>query len=85
MKAHGKYVADLPNIIADISRPNKLSLVNQLNLKFDVFGGLSHNQQEFIKNNFAKAVTNKETLQVLQNGGEHMLQSVLNMQLIRFY
>ena len=82
MKAHGKYVADLPNIIADISRPNKLSLVNQLNLKFDVFGGLSHNQQEFIKNNFAKAVANKETLQVLQNGGEHMLQSVLNMALL---
>ena len=82
MKAHTKYSADLPNIIADISRPNKLSLVNQLNLKFDIFGGLSHNQQEFIKNNFAKAVANKETLQVLQNGGEHLIQSVLNMALL---
>lgn len=81
-KAHLKYSSDLPNIVLDLQRPVKKSFVNQVNLMFDVFGGLTHDQQAFIKTNMLKAIGNKESLQVLQNGGEHLINSVLNMALL---
>lgn len=81
-KAHLKYSQDLPNIVLDLQRPVKKSFVNQVNLMFDVFGGLTHDQQAFIKNNMLKAIGNKESLQILQNGGEHLINSVLNMALL---
>lgn len=81
--AHLAYAKDLPNILADTGRPTKHSLVNQLNLLTDIFGGLTHEQNDFIKNTILKGITDPSTLQVLQTGGEHMVQSVLNMALLK--
>lgn len=81
--AHMAYAKDLPNILADTGRPTKHSLVNQLNLLTDIFGGLTHEQNDFVKNTILKGITDPSTLQVLQTGGEHMVQSVLNMALLK--
>jgi len=81
--AHLAYAKDLPNILADAGRPNKHSFVNQLNLLTDVFGGLTHDQNDFIKNTILKGITDPQMLQIMQTGGEHMVQSVLNMALLK--
>lgn len=81
--AHQVYAKDLPNIIADTGRPTKYSLVNQLNLLTDVFGGLTHEQNDFVKNTILKGIADPQMLQIMQNGGEHMVQSVLNIALLK--
>lgn len=81
--AHIEYSKDLANIVADTGRPVKLSKINQLNNIMDVFGGLTHDQQDFIKNSILKGVTDPQMLQILQNGGEHLVQSVLNIALMK--
>ena len=83
MEAHSEYAKDLPNILADAGRPTKHSKVNQLNLLTDIFGGLTHEQNDFIKNTIIKGITDPQTLQILQTGGEHMVQSVLNIALLK--
>lgn len=83
LEAHKVYSSDLHNILADAGRPNKQSLVNQLNLLTDVFGGLTHEQNDFIKNTILKSVADPGVLQIFQNGGEHMVQSVLNIALLK--
>ena len=81
--AHIEYSKDLANIVADTGRPVKLSKINQLNNIMDIFGGLTHDQQDFIKNSILKGVTDPQMLQILQNGGEHLVQSVLNIALMK--
>jgi hypothetical protein len=83
VEAHMVYAKDLPNILADSGRPTKLSLVNQLNLLTDVFGGLTHEQNDFIKDTILKGITDPHVLQIMQTGGEHMVQSVLNIALLK--
>lgn len=83
IEAHQVYANDLPNILADTGRPTKYSKVNQLNLLTDVFGGLTHEQNDFIKNTLLKGIADPNVLQVMQNGGEHMVQSVLNIALLK--
>ena len=78
-KAEGMYFRDLPNVLADLGRPVKKSVTNQINQMFDTFGGFSIAQQEFFKNTVAKRLANIEVLSGLQDGGEHMMQSILTM------
>lgn len=82
-QAHSEYVKDLPNIVADTGRPVGKSKINQLNIAMDIFGGLSHDQQSFIKNTLLKANGNLEILKILQSGGEHMVHSVLNIAILK--
>lgn len=82
-EAHLAYAKDLPNILADAGRPTKHSLVNQLNLLTDVFGGLTHEQNDFIKDTILKGIADPHLLQIMQSGGEHMVQSVLNIALLK--
>ena len=82
-EAHVEYSKDLPEIMKDLGRPVKLSKVNQLNMLLDMFGGLTQQQTEFIKNNIFKNVADPHSLQILQEGGEHMLHSVLAIALAK--
>ena len=82
-EAHVFYAKDLPSILADAGRPVKHSVVNQLNLLTDVFGGLTHEQNDFIKNTLIKGIADPQLLQIMQNGGEHLVQSVLNIALLK--
>ena len=81
--AHKFYFADMPNILNDVGRPVNHSVTNQLNEIFDIFGGLTSVQQDFVKNTMLKSVTDPQMLQILQTGGEHMVQSVLNISLMK--
>lgn len=81
--AHKFYFADMPNILNDVGRPVNHSVTNQLNEIFDIFGGLTSVQQDFVKNTMLKSVIDPQMLQILQTGGEHMVQSVLNISLMK--
>lgn len=78
-KAEGMYFRDMGNVLADLGRPVKKSVTNQINQMFDTFGGFSIANQEFFKNTIAKRLASSEILSGLQDGGEHMMQSILTM------
>jgi len=79
LKAEKKYTLDLPNILADNANPVKTSFTNQVLEMFDTFGGFSPSEQEFLRNSFLKKLASTGTLTAMQQGGEHMLQSILTM------
>lgn len=78
-KAHKIYNSDLGNIMSDYGKPIKESFVNQINQMFDTFGGFTVKQQEFIRNSIAKTTADFGSLQFMQEGGEHYLQSIMVM------
>lgn len=79
-KAEKLYFQDILNNLKDVRSPIKTSLSNQLNEIFDTFGMISVSaEQAFIKNTILKAKANEDTMQFIQSGGEHWLQSVLTM------
>jgi len=81
--AHKFYFADMPNILNDVGRPVNHSVTNQLNEIFDIFGGLTSVQQDFVKNTILKSIIDPQMLQIMQSGGEHMIQSILNIALMK--
>lgn len=81
-KAETKYWKDLPNNIADLSNATKKSFSNQVLRMFDTFGGLNPQQQEYIKNTLAKKLTSGDVLNSFNEGGEHMMNSILAMSII---
>lgn len=78
-KAHSLYTKDMPNLMKDLGQPIKTSFVNQVNQLFDTFGGFTVDQKEYIKNTLTKSLVDPHSLQFMQEGGEHMLQSVFTM------
>lgn len=79
-KAEKIYFATMLENLKDISAPIKSGFANQLNEEMDTFGTVSVSaRQGFIKNTFMKASMNAQSLQFMQEGGEHWLQSVLTM------
>ncbi len=82
LKAESKYFLDMPNIIADLAEPNKMSFTNQVLNMFDIFGGFSPEEQSYIQNTLAKKILSRETLNAFNSGGEHMMNSVLTMSVL---
>ena len=79
-KAEKIYFATLLENLKDMSSPVKNAFANQINEEMDTFGTVSVSaRQGFIKNTFMKATMNGQSLQFMQEGGEHWLQSVLTM------
>lgn len=79
LKAELAYGKDLPNILADLSNPTKVSRTNQILQMFDSFGGFSPAEQEFIRNTMVKKLGSKKSLNGFNEMGEHMMQSILTM------
>lgn len=81
VKAEGKYTRELMNgsLLSDLGSPVKHSFTNQVLQMFDSFGGFSVSKHAFVNNTVLKTLATTETLSGLQEGGEHMLTSVLTM------
>lgn len=84
MKAESKYMLALANgeILSDLTNPVKKSFINQLNEYFDVFGGLMPEQQSSLRNNFMRKFASLGMLNWMNDSGEHMLHSILNMAIL---
>ena len=82
LKAEAKYTSDMPNILRDLSSPVKTSFTNQLLEMYDVFGGFDPATQEFIRNSIAKKLASKQTLNGLNEMGEHAMNSVVTMSVL---
>lgn len=78
-KAEARYITELPSTLADLSNPVKTSFVNQVVRMFDVAGNLSIAEQTFIKNTMLKKLASTESLNAINETGEHMMNSVLTM------
>lgn len=79
-KAEKVYFNDLKNNMKDISSPIKESFTNQVTDMFDTWGSISTSvKQGFIKNGLLKSNVNLQSLQFMQQSGEHWLQSTLTM------
>jgi hypothetical protein len=78
-KAEAKYGRELlnGNLLKDLTNPTKSSYFNQLLEKFDVMGGLDLTEQESIRNTFARKFGSTKMMNVLNEGGEHMMHSIL--------
>jgi hypothetical protein len=79
LKAEKMYTLDLPNILADLANPVKKSFTNQVLKMFDIMGGFDPETQDFIKDNVAKKLLSKESLNGLNEMGEHAMNSILTM------
>lgn len=67
----------MPNILEDLGRANKMSKTNQMVNMFDIFGGFSPEEQSYLKSSIAKKMMSKESLNMFNATGEHMLNSIL--------
>lgn len=80
IKAEKEYFKHLKENLTDINSPIKTSFVNQLTDMFDTYGAIAVSaKQAFIKNGLLRANLNTQSLQFMQNSGEHWMQSVLTM------
>lgn len=78
-KAEAKYGRALldGSLLKDLTNPTKSSYFNQLLEKFDVMGGLDPTDQESIRNTFIRKFGSTKMMNVLNQGGEHMMHSIL--------
>lgn len=76
-KAELKYLKELPNTLKDMTNPTKTSYFNQLLELYDVMGGLDPAEQEAIRNTIMRKFASTKMLNVLNEGGEHMMHSVI--------
>lgn len=85
LKAEANYnnPKNLMSILADLNQPVKTSFHNQMLDMFDVFGGFDNATQEFIRNSFAKKLISKQSMNGLNEMGEHMMNTVLTEAVLR--
>jgi hypothetical protein len=83
LKAEANYSKNLMNILADLNEPVKKSFHNQMLEMFDVFGGFDVSTQEFLRNSYAKKLISKQQMNMLNEMGEHMMNSVLTEVMLR--
>jgi len=76
--AEKNYFKDIKANMQDLTNPIKTSFTNQVNEMFDTFGTISVKvEQAFIRNTLAKSVLDTQSLQFVQESGEHWMQSTL--------
>lgn len=81
-KAEGIYTKDMINILGDLTKSHKTSLVNQLVDEYNVLGGVSLAEQEYIKNNFINKFGSTGMMNIYNESGEHMMTSILTMAIL---
>jgi hypothetical protein len=69
--------------LADLGNPVKTSFHNQMLDMFDIMGGFDNATQEFIRNNMAKRLISKKSMNGLNEMGEHMMNTVLTESILR--
>lgn len=79
LKAEKIYTLELPKTLADMANPTKRSFVNQMLEMYDVFGGFDPATQEYIRNNIAKKLASKQSMNGFNEMGEHAMNSILTM------
>lgn len=83
LNAEINYNKNIMNILADLNNPIKTSFHNQMLDMFDIFGGFDNATQEFIKNSYAKKLISTQSMNGLNEMGEHMMNSVLTESILR--
>lgn len=85
LKAEANYnnPKNIMSILADLNQPVKTSFHNQLLDMFDVMGGFDNATQEFIRNSLAKKLISRNSMNGLNEMGEHMMNSVLTEAVLR--
>lgn len=78
-KANKLYSVHLLDTLSDVTNPVNNSYINQINEMFDIHGLFMLTEASFLKSDLVKKGVNMESLQVLQDGGEHYIQSVITM------
>ena len=83
-KAEGKYTKEIlnGNILKDTYSSVKTSYFNQLLEMFDVFGGLGQNEQEALRNSFARKFVTTKSGNILNEMGEHAMHSILTQSIL---
>jgi hypothetical protein len=82
-KSSANYSANLPKILADINNPVKKSFHNQMLNMFDAIGGSNIIKQEFLNNSAVKELLSSHNLNFMNDGVEHMLNSILTESVLR--
>ena len=83
-KAEAKYTKEIlnGNILKDTYSSVKTSYFNQLLDMFDVFGGLGQNEQEALRNSFARKFVTTKSGNILNEMGEHAMHSILTQSIL---
>ena len=81
--AESNYTKSLSSIFADISNPVKKSFHNQMLNMFDIIGMNAAYKQDFINNSTVKELMSLHNANFLNEGVEHMLNSVLTESILR--
>lgn len=81
-KAEGLYTKHMPDMLRDATKAFKTSYVNQILDKFNVLGGVSLAQQDYIKSYMVNKFGSSEMSNIYNEAGEHMMQSVLAMAIL---
>lgn len=82
IKAENEYRKDTINILKDTTNAHKTSKTNQLLHMYNVMGGLTLQQQEYLKTKFLNKFGSTTMLNVFNESGEHMMSSVLTMAIL---
>ena len=84
-KAHANYFnpKNQMAILADLGNPVKTSFHNQMLDMFDIMGGFDTATQDFIRNNMAKNLISRRSLNGLNEMGEHMMNTILTESILR--
>ena len=82
--AEVKYTKEVlnGNILKDTYASVKTSYFNQLLDMFDVFGGLGQNEQEALRNSFARKFVTTKSGNILNEMGEHAMHSILTQSIL---
>ena len=81
-KANEIYSINMLENMKDIQRPINRSFVNQVNEYFNIRGLFNLSNANFLKNDLLKAGMTAQSLQVLQESGEHYIQSITSMSIL---
>jgi len=82
-KSEVDYVANLPEIMADIGRPVKKSFDNQMLNMFDIIGGMHINKQDFMNNSTVKEMMSLHNANFINESVEHGLNCILTRAVLR--
>jgi hypothetical protein len=81
-KAQKLYSLHMFDALKDTKNPINTSFLNQMAEMFDIEGNFNFSEADFLKSTYAKSHLNSSMLQVMQNSGEHWLQSMITMSVL---
>lgn len=81
-KAEGIYLGDMTSIMKDKVEALNTSKTNQLLESFNIFGHRDFSKSNFLNSSLIKKGFFGNTGQILQDGGEHWIQSIITMSVL---